>query len=136
MMAWADFTVERLMTMLKRCRMSSIFQNSARTPAVMIKFWGALVNELQNSNISVVTSVLLSDSPYVTARLAPDGSIVYFVFGILLKFINIIQIFVKIGEKAHNSNKYLRTYGISSWLLFAIETILCEVRTEVAGPLT
>jgi hypothetical protein len=98
-MAWTDFNFEGLMAVLPRYRMSSMFQNSAWTPAVMIKFWGALLNELQNSNISLATSVLMSDSPYVTARLALDGSTLYFVSGILLKFINAIKIFVKIGDK-------------------------------------
>jgi hypothetical protein len=131
-MAWADFNVEGLMTVLPTCWMSSIFQNSSLTPAVMITFWGALVNELQKSNISLVTSVFLSDSPYVTARLALGGSFVYFVFGILLKSINTIQFLVKIGEKPHNSNIYERTVSRSDYYLQLKQTILCEERPEFA----
>ena len=74
------------MSVLPSCRKSSEFQTSARTPAVMTEFWDAVVNESQNVNISLVKSFFcMLDTPYVTARLAPDGRFLYFVFGIFTK---------------------------------------------------
>lgn len=117
------FTVEGLVRMLPRCRRSSEFQNSARTPAIMTEFWGALVNELQYANISLLTSVRLSAWHTVCNSATCSGrSFAYFVFGIFTKLCQYCSDSCKNQRKTYNSHEYLRTYGISFWLLFAIET--------------
>jgi hypothetical protein len=106
----------------------------------MTEFWGALINELQNANFSLVSPFFcLLDTPYVTVRLVPDGSFLYFVFGI---FTNICQhysvFFVKSGGKnIYNIyNIYSREYPrsmvsrLDCYLQLKL-TVLREVRPEV-----